>query len=278
MLEVVRWGAGFFADKGVESPRLNIELIICATLKCERVYIYTNFDKPLNADELVEIKKMSLRRAKHEPLQYIIGKTSFIGLDILVDNSVLIPRPETEQMAQAIVDDYKNTETGLNIFEIGSGSGCISLYLAKSLPNATVYGVDIDKAAIETAKKNKAALGIENVDFFAFDILNKIPTKTKFDIVVSNPPYIPYSDYAALEADVLREPKIALTDGSDGLTFYRRFSQIFDNMIADKGKFYLENGMGQAQAIKKLFADSSFEIVVGKDFAGVERFIFGSKM
>ncbi len=275
ILDVIDWGREFFAKKSIESPRLNIELLLCHALSLSRLALYSRFDQPLNNSELEAIREMVLRRAKNEPIQYIMGKTEFFGLEIEVDRNVLIPRPETEELVDFIVRSQSSARPPKEILDIGSGSGCISIALAKAFPEATVAGIDVSKPAIEMAKRNAEKNSIPNVEFYKYDILRSVPKK-KFDLVVSNPPYIPMAEMAELSADVAEyEPREALTDGGDGLAFYRRFSEIFPEIIADGGLFYLEIGFGESEGVRKLFEQKSISAQTKKDFNGIERFCFG---
>lgn len=275
ILDVIDWGRDFFTKKRIESPRLNIELLLCHALSLSRLALYSRFDQPLNNSELESIREMVLRRAKNEPIQYIAGKTEFYGLELEVDRNVLIPRPETEELVDFIVRSYSGEQPPQDVLDIGSGSGCIAIALAKAFPDATVAGIDVSKPAIEIAKRNAEKNSATNVEFYKYDILSAVPKK-KFDLVVSNPPYIPRAEMAELATDVAEyEPHEALTDGGDGLAFYRRFADIFPDIISAGGSFFLEIGFGEAEAILKLFAQKLITAHIKKDMNGIDRFVFG---
>lgn len=276
IIELVKWGSDYFTEKGIDSPRLTVELLLSHVLKLSRIELYTNFQKPLNETELSSLKECIKRRVNHEPLQYIIGNTDFHGLDIKLDNSVLIPRPETEFLVSFVTESEKNRTEKLKILDIGTGSGCIAIALAKFFPNSVVSGIDISESALEKAKENSEVNDVNNINFRRFDVLaENFLNDEIYDIIVSNPPYISKNDYPELEPEVrTHEPKSALTDESDGLTFYRRFSEIFGKILAPNGSFYLEIGFGQSEDILKIFRDVGFELKFRKDYSGIDRIGF----
>lgn len=272
VLEIINWANDFFAQKGVDSPRLTIELLLCDVLQCKRIDLYTSFDKPLNEQELAKTREYVIRRAKREPLQYILGKAHFYDFELNVDCNVLIPRPETEELAELILKSY-DSDAILNILDIGTGSGCLSILLADKFKNSMVTACDINHKAIEVAKSNAKKYNINNIEFLCLDIINNIP-QGKFDVIVSNPPYIKKEDYQVLEPELKYEPGNALTDERDGLTFYRKFSEIFPKMLNDEGKFFLEYALGQSEEIKKLFEEKYF-VTILPDFSSIYRYLIG---
>ncbi|MES2765675.1 MAG: HemK/PrmC family methyltransferase, partial [Bacteroidota bacterium] len=155
VLDIINWGKDFFAQKSIDSPRLTIELMLCEVLKIRRIDLYAQFDRPLKDDELARLREMAKRRAGREPLQYILGNTEFYGLPLIVDPSVLIPRPETEILVETVLKTFKNSENKvLKILDIGTGSGCIAVALAVNLPQAEITAVDISEEALEIARQN----------------------------------------------------------------------------------------------------------------------------
>ncbi len=274
IIELINWGTDFFKEKHIESQRLNIELLLCEVIKCERLYLYTNFDKPLSEQELSQLREYVKRRASGEPLQYILGNVDFHKLKFNVNSSVLIPRPETEQLVEIIVS-HNSEKKNLRILEIGTGSGCIAISLAKFLPESEVFALDISQEALQTAKENASLNEVKNVFFKKIDILNEIPQK-KYDIIVSNPPYIPLLDYKQLEKEIFFEPEIALTDKNDGLDFYKRFADIFPAMLDESANFYLELGDTTHLEIANIFNLSKFNINLVNDFRQIKRFVVGS--
>ncbi len=254
-------------------------------LKCDRVGLYINFDKPLNREETELLKNFTDRRIAHEPLQYIIGTTSFFGYDIRVNKDVLIPRPETELLADIIINDIKKSnKKKISIFEIGTGSACIPIAIARSLQkeeiDLEIFSIDISGDAIKTATENLELNGLNQTgirlavkDVFQIDKLKK-----DFDYIISNPPYISEKEYRLLDKDVLlSEPKIALTDSGDGLNFFRRIFRIAsDNGFT--GRLFLETGFGQKEDLEKLMKEYNFrDFMFYKDYNGIDRILEVSK-
>lgn len=276
LIDIVNWGADYFNKKHIDSPRLTIELMLCKLLKMQRIDIYSNFDKPLRDNELTELRDMVKRRLKREPLQYILGTTNFFGIELDVDGGTLVPRPETELLVEEVLN-YLDKNPSDRILDIGAGSGCISIALAKKHPESQVIGIDISDKAIETSRKNARKLKVNNIDFFKADILaddiNEIMTNgQKYDLIVSNPPYIELDEYKKLEPELLNyEPRIALTDESNGLTFYKRFAEIFPGMIKRNGSFFFEIGYGQKNFIERIFAEKGIALECKNDLSGIPR-------
>jgi release factor glutamine methyltransferase len=274
IIDIIRWGADFFEKKGIESPRLTTELILSHILGYSRLEIYSNYDKPLTGEELAKVKDAALRRAAHEPLQYILGITEFMGLPIILSGKSLIPRPETELLVDIAVKNSGLRE-GLSVLDIGCGSGCISIALAKMLPSSNIIGIDISDDAINDSKLNAQANEVNNVAFFKSDIL-KVTPKRKYDIVVSNPPYISKEEFDKLEPEVNKfEPKDSLTDNADGFTFFRRFAELFPLILNENGVFYTEIGYKQSEVVTELFENKGFITKVYKDLAGIDRIVEG---
>ncbi len=276
ILDLLQWGTIFFTEKKIDSPRLNIELLVCSVLNIERIELYLQFDRPLKQDELADLKQKVLKRATSYPLQYIIGYTNFFGCKIKLNESGLIPRPETEILVDYILKSTSK-ENKLRILDIGTGSGCIAIALAKHLPNSEIIAIDISKEAISLAKENSTLNNIANVKFFQYDIFKGISAKEKFDIIVSNPPYISKSEYIELDDTVRKyEPKIALTDENDGLQFYRLFSRIFPQLLKEEGSFYLEIGFGQSKDLINIFPANKYKVDFIKDYSNIERVLAGN--
>ena len=274
-LELRRWGEGYFAEKLIDSPRLTMELMLCHILRYSRLELYLHYDKPLTKAELSALKAMIARRAKREPLQYILGETEFYGLPFAIDSSALIPRPETEFLVEAALEYLVQATQPLSVLDIGTGSGCIALTIAKKSPESRVVAMDISETALALAAKNQSALGVENCELVKRDIFREIIVKKPFDVIVSNPPYISTEGMAELEPELLRhEPHIALTDGGDGLRFYRRFAEVFPSILAPDGMFLIEIGYGQAAEVIDLFADA-YQCSIKNDLAGIPRILIG---
>jgi release factor glutamine methyltransferase len=278
VIDVLKWGKNYFDEKGIDSPRLSIELMLCKVLNCHRIDLYSGFERFLTESELASLKEYVKRRIKHEPLQYITGSSNFMGMEIHVEPGVLIPRPETEQMVSVIIDYYKNIHPK-RILDIGTGSGCIAVALAKAFPGSFIYGIDNSPQAIDIARQNADENKVSNIQFDICDVLKNplsIPyiDSKRYDLVVSNPPYIDKAEHGVLDPEVrIYEPAGALTDFGDGFTFYRWFAEIFRDLLTEKGEFFIEIGWGQMSEVKEIFVRNDFDIAAIKDFGGIPRII-----
>ena len=275
IIDIINWSKEYFESNGVDSPRLTIELILSNILKLDRIQLYTNFEKPLQTKELQKIREAVKERGKRVPLQYITNQVEFYGINLYVDNNVLIPRPETEELVEYLVKKYSK-DSNLEILDIGTGSGCIALSLANYFQNSKIYGIDKEIGALKVASKNKEMLNIENASFYKKDIINDRIDK-QFDIIVSNPPYVSLDEYKNLEPELLFEPDVALTDNSDGLTFYRKFVTIFNDNLSNSGEAIIEIGYSQTKDILNLFDGKNFESKVIKDISGKDRILSFTK-
>jgi release factor glutamine methyltransferase len=260
IIDIINWSKDYFEKKNIDSPRLTIELMLKYVLGLDRIKLYIEFEKPLSPKELSILKEMIQLRIKRIPLQYILGSVEFYGLNIIVNDNVLIPRPETEELVDLILKT-NSKESKLRILDIGTGSGCIAISLGKHLPNAEIFALDNSTSALKVAKQNTIDLEVENVMFAYADILNTVP-KLKYDIIVSNPPYVSSIEMNEIQPELKHEPKSALTDNSDGLEFYKRFVTIFKDILSMDGSFYLEINSSLSEEISALFSeDYKFEII-----------------
>jgi len=276
LIETLNLGTEYLVRNNIPDARRNMQILMCSVLNFKNIDLYLNFDRPLNEIELSELRGKMKELAKHKPIQYVVNSAQFLSFSLELDNNVLIPRPETEELVKNILKLIPNRDIRINILDIGTGSGCIAISLANSLINSKVFAIDISDKALEIAEKNAKKYNLKNISFYKMDILKQIP-KTKFDIIISNPPYVSDIEYNRLDKNVLNyEPKIALTDELDGLTYYRRYSNIFPNMLAENGKFYLEIGYGQEELIKEIFSVTNFTLKVSKDIYGNSRFLEGN--
>jgi len=270
LLEILNLSTEHLQKKCVDEPRLSSELIISHVLKIRRLDIYLQFDRILKDDEIQNIRVLLKRRSNHEPIQYILGETEFYGLKFIVNQSVLIPRHDTEILvdtAAAYINDRQ-----LSVFEIGTGSGCITVSLAKKCPNINITACDISDTALELAASNaELNSAADRIRFIKLDILTSVPD-SKYDMIVSNPPYISREIIATLDEQVKDfEPLNALTDGSDGLTFYKRINEIIPKVLNPQGSVFLEIGYGQASDIRQIFGKKSAAIKIIKDLSGNDR-------
>jgi len=279
IIDLINWGDHYFSEKGVPESRLNIELMLCHILQCKRMQLYLNFDKPLIQAELDTLRLFVKRRISREPLQYILGETEFMGLTFTVNNSVLIPRQETEILVEEVIGISKLLKHDtVKILEIGSGSGNIAISLAKFINNAQITAIDKDEAALKTSVLNAENNGVtEKIRFLQLDIFNNaLPVGEKFDIIVSNPPYIALKEYDALQNELFFEPKHALTDFADGFSFYKRIAELGKLYLSLPGYQAVEAAYNQSGNVKLIFSDNGYtDIKLIKDYSNHDRVITG---
>jgi release factor glutamine methyltransferase len=280
VLESITLSTEYLKNKGIESPRINAELLLANILKCKRLNLYLLFDRPLTDEEVAKYRELLKRRSKFEPLQYIVGNVEFYGLEFYVNPSVLIPRPETEILVETIINIYKDFDP-VNILDIGTGSGNIAIALAKNIRNSYITALDISEEALITAKENAVLNSIDNkIDFIKSDFLNDEMNLLDFDVIVSNPPYISIQDYETLRPELRDyEPKAALTDNNSGYFFYETISTRAYNLLKQNGRLFFEIGKDQYSEVNRIMSNNNFQnISVIKDYQNIERVIFGEKL
>jgi len=273
VLKILDWTKGYLAGKGVENARLEAEWLLCEALSLDRVGLYLNFDKPLQDAELAAYRGMVARRAKREPLQHILGSQEFLGLEFRTTAAALIPRHDTELL---VTESLRVVPEAQRVLDIGSGSGCVAIALAGSLPGAAVISVDISPESLELAREN-AALNSVSVDFRLGSLFVPVQGE-RFDLVVSNPPYIPAADIETLQPEVRDyEPRSALDGGADGFDFYRAIIPAAPEHLTPDGWLLLEVGAGQSAAVTEMLAKNGFSAIFSaKDPGGIERVVGGS--
>ena len=258
VLEVIQRSAEFLGKKGVELPRLQIELLLAHLLKIQRMQLYLNFERELTAAELESLRELVKRRAQREPLQHIVGSTNFCGLEFLVNRTVLIPRTETELLAEhawKFLQQRGQTSANPTALDFGTGCGCVAVTLAVKCPAATIHGTDVSADALGVARENaRKHQVLERIQFHQGNGFEALGAARKFDLIVSNPPYIATQEIATLEAEVRDyDPKLALDGGEDGLEFYRILAGDAGKWLQTDGKIMLEFGEGQAEFIREIF-------------------------
>ena len=268
--------------KGFDEARLNVELLLSHSLSCKRIHLYTGFDKPLTKREVDEFRMLLDRRLKHEPVQYIIGSTNFMGLELKVDSRVLIPRPETETLVEQVVFGCHELDDAskINIIEIGTGSGNIAIALAKYIKKSSITTIDNSGAALEVAKINITAHGVASrVTLREIDVFEPVDQLLlrRFDVLVSNPPYVPPDEWEGLRPEVRDyEPRNATADSKDGFEFYRRLVELAPYLLVDEGAVYVEVGFGQAPEVRRLMEAGHFSgVSVTQDLQGTNRVVKG---
>jgi release factor glutamine methyltransferase len=266
VLEVIQRSAEFLGKKGLDSPRLQAELLLAHLLKLPRMQLYLNFERVLSNTEVDQFRELIKRRSLREPLQHIVGSTSFCGLEIAVNSDVLIPRPETELLAEQggnfLTQLSAIHSRPLTVLDFGTGSGCLAIYLAKKHASAKVYALDISPKALEVAQKNADHNGVaERICFLAGDAFEAVPKGTRFDLILSNPPYIPTAEIQTLQPEVRdHDPSTALDGGPDGLNYYRVLAKGGSAFLETGGKMMLEFGDGQAELISRILVDQNWVV------------------
>ena len=274
IIDIIKWGEDYFKTKDFENPKQEIEWLLCDLLGLKRIDLYVKFEDKLNNVNLNKLKSWITRRVKREPLQYITGETEFYGLKFKTTPQALIPRPETERLVEiALKNIGKNSD--VKLLEIGTGSGCIPIAISNEKPSLNILSLDISKDALELAEINAELNNCKNIEFLEMDFLNETP-KGKFDILLSNPPYIPVKEIEGIMPEVKNyEPRIALTDNEDGLAFYHRIAKKIKTLIKPKGIILLEVGLGgHPQKVFSLFKEAGFDqLELIKDFNNNDRIL-----
>lgn len=278
VLEAIRKSADFLGKKNVGSPRLQTELLLAHLLKMPRMKLYLNFERVLTATETDSLRELIKRRAAREPLQHIVGSTSFCGYEITVNRHILVPRLETELLAelgwQFLVAATKQSEGGsafndqtLAALDFGTGSGCIAISLAAKCPDAKIVATDISADAIALAKENAVRNKVaERIEFLQGDGFAALAGGMQFDLIISNPPYIPSAEIETLEPEVRDfDPPLALDGGMDGLEFYRLIASQAKTFVKPAGKIMVEFGDGQAEAVRKIFETEKWIVEAVKE-------------
>ena len=265
--KLLDWLTAQLKKNEITSPKQNAETIISHVLQMKRLDIYLQPEKEISEAQLKIILEITTRRKKHEPLQYILGETEFYGYKFKVSNSVLIPRPETELLVEKIIHEEKNLNS---ILDIGTGSGAIIIALAKNLDTENIDAVDISESALKIAQQNADLNNVE-INFFRSDIYENI--NDKYDLIISNPPYISQDEYELLPKEIKdHEPRSALHAENNGLYFYKKILQNAKEHLTEFGKIYFEIGYDQAEKITGIAKENGFsKIQVFKDLNGFDR-------
>jgi release factor glutamine methyltransferase len=265
--EIINWAIDLLTGKDIENPKLDSEYIISHVLRMSRLELNLHQEDEVAGNDLSLIQSMISRRGKNEPLQYILGETNFYGLTLKVNEHVLIPRPETELLVEKIVKENPEVD---EILEIGTGSGAIAIVLAANIKNAKIKAVDISNEALQIAREN-AAKNKVNIHFCFSDVFENVTGK--YDLIVSNPPYISNKEYQYLSREIRKyEPSIALLADDNGLAFYKKILCSAKDYLTKKGKIYFEIGYNLSESIKKVAKENGFRnIETVKDLNGFDR-------
>ncbi len=275
---LVSWAAEYLQNKGIDSPRLDAELLISHALGLRRIELYTQWDRPIIEAELQTLKPLVQRRAGREPLAYILGKKEFYSLAFQVGPQVLIPRPESELLVELGLQKLKDITGGpTNILDLGTGSGCLLTTLLKQWPSATGTGVDLQEDALVVAKQNSEHHGVaERCQWLQWDLAQSWPKSLAgpYDLVVANPPYIPTEEYAHLAPEIRDfEPAVALSPGPEGLEAFRWIFPCLSGRLKPQAWALFEMAADQGPALRHLAADllPGWAVQVIPDLQGLER-------
>lgn len=277
---ILKWTEQYFKNKGIESPRLDAEVLLAHVLEKQRIYLYVHFDEPLQPGELAAYREMIKKRVLRVPVAQILGEKEFMGLTFKVTADTLVPRPDTEILVQAAVDRLRAMagEEPLRFADIGTGSGAICLSVLHYLSDTVADTVDISPAASAVAEENAASLGLaDRITFHTGDLLQPL-SGISFAAILSNPPYIPEADIATLAPEVrLKEPHTALSGGQDGLDFYRRLAKEAPAMLVPGGFTAFEVGIHQAGDVADLLKANPLidRTEILPDYAGIDRVVVG---
>ena len=255
-----------------------VELLFTEILNCDRSSLYLNKDTVLDKDKSTFISSVLKRRIFGEPIQYILGKAEFMGLEFRVNKDVFIPRPETEMLVETTVNyAYRLSHGAYRILELGTGSACIAISLAKYLSNFHITATDISQEALEVAKENSRYNNVESkITFLKSNLFESLPIcDMRYAICVCNPPYIPTYEVELLQSEIRYEPRVALDGGGGGVDFYREIIYQAPRYLKDNGFLIMEMGFNQCMRIKEIFnASGKFEIIdVIKDYNNIKRVI-----
>jgi release factor glutamine methyltransferase len=271
------WAAGRLEAAGVTDAAREATWLLAARLSCSVGSLRARRESPLAPEDRAAFATMVERRAKREPLQYILGTAEFLGLEFRVTPAVLIPRLDTEVLVAVAVERLRGARSPL-VADIGTGSGAIAIGVAHLLPGALVVAVDVSPAALEVARENASRLGVaDRVHFREGDLLAPLIGE-RYDAILANPPYIPAAQMPGLDPEVREwEPHLALTPGGDGLDPYRRLATGAPALLKPGGFLAVEVGIGQAEAVTALFRQMGLSVSVHLDTAGIERVVCGVK-
>ncbi len=276
---VLEWTIDHLKKSGSDTPRLDAEILLAHARGCQRIKLYVDYDVELDDEHRATMRELVKRRANHEPVAYLVGFREFFGLEFAVQKGVLVPRPDTETLVVKGLE-LAGALTEPRVLDLCTGSGCVAVAMAKNAPKATFTAVEIDPAVRDVAQKNieKHSLG-DRVDLLLGDLFEPVAGR-QFEVVISNPPYVPDAEIATLDPDVrLHEPELALRGGADGLDIVRRIIGQAANFLTPGGVILLEISGEQAETVVGLFAAAGgFEPArIEKDLAGKSRVVWTRK-
>lgn len=269
VLECIDAGTQYLEKRGVEDARRNMQMLVAHHLQCTRMQLYLRFDEPLDESVLAPLRIDLKKRGERVPLQHLLGKVSFYKHDFKTDGRALIPRPETEELVEQLIQSQNPPPQ--RVLDLACGSGVIGLSLAAAWPDAEVTLADISADALSLARENAELLGITSVTLVESDLFSALPGR--YDLIVTNLPYVAESERASLSPEVMHDPALALFSGPDGLDLIRKFCAQASDHLHPQGTIAMEIGHDQADATKALLEQAGFvDVSVEKDISGIARF------
>ena len=274
---MLRWATDDFRARGIESPRLDAELLLSKALGATRIQLIVDAKRPLSPDELSRMRDLVKRRRTREPVAYILGEREFYGRMFRVDARVLVPRPDTETLVDVALARTRAVSLSMRALDLCTGSGCVAITLARERPTASVFATDVSADALDVARDNALRLGAYNVALRRGDLFAAVDPERRFDVVTANPPYIAAGEILSLAPEIREhEPRLALEAGDDGLSVLRRVVAEAPAHLAPGGLLAVEVGAGEAPDVARLFGAAGFvAIEVQRDHGRIERVVSG---
>jgi len=281
VLEAIQKTADFFEPKGVDSPRLQAELLLAHVLQMPRMKLYLNFDRDLNTTEVDAFRELVRRRAQREPLQHILGSVSFCGVELACTPAALVPRPETELLAQMGWEFLERSGIAAPaVLDFGTGTGCLPIAMGLHCPRARFVALDVSREALALARENANRHGLgDRIQLVESNGFAALAPDARFDLIVSNPPYIAAREIDSLQPEVRdHDPRSALDGGEDGLDFYRRLAAEAGAFLQSEGLMMLEFGDGQAPELCRMFSGQNWIVeAVRQDYSQRDRFLLARR-
>jgi release factor glutamine methyltransferase len=282
--KLLDWITDYLSSRDIDSPRLTAELLLSHVLQMQRIELYTHFETIVEKASLDKLHELVNRAGQNEPVPYLIGKCEFYSIELEITPDCLIPRPETELLAERAIE-FLQTRKGLQLVcDLGTGSGCIAVAIAKNCPSARIIATDISEAALKVAARNVKRYNLENqINLLSGDLFEPVVPhldNSGFDLIVSNPPYVSTDEYALLDENIRNyEPPVALLAGTEGLDFYRKIAQQAADFLKADSALMLETGLHQAGVIRELLKETKLfkKITIEKDPQGNDRLVIAHK-
>ena len=280
--KLLNWITEYLTQRDVDAPRLSAERLLSSVLGLKRIELYTQYNKPVAPEQLEQLRGLVKRAGRHEPVAYLVGKTEFYSLEFDVTPDCLIPRPETELLAQRAIEFLRQRSGPQSVCDLGTGCGILAVTIARNVPDAKVVATDISEPALAVAARNVEKHQLQDrIELRHGDLFEPLVAKLdQFDVIVSNPPYVSAAEYEALEKNVKDyEPRLALYAGADGLDVYRRISEKAEQFLKPDGLLLLEIGYTQGDAVRALLehAGTFTDIKVEKDLNRNDRIVIARR-